>query len=194
MKACSVPGCGRRYVAKGYCSGHYQRWKYGSDVRDPVREYQYYDGVCSVGDCARPQRKRGYCTTHASRLQRTGDACEDVPIRVYSIHDVVGERAAHERAKRLWGPASVYQCVQCGGQAAEWAYDGTDPDQLYGPSGTSKVFYSLYPEFYMPMCKKCHKGRDAAVASRELQEYRSLKHETGLSHEEIRAFLERALN
>lgn len=33
----------------------------------------------------------------------------------------------------------------------------------------------------MPMCKKCHKTRDGALARQELFEYRKWKHETGLT-------------
>ena len=35
--------------------------------------------------------------------------------------------------------------------------------------------YSRYPEFYMPMCPKCHKILDAGEAKAELYEYRVLK-------------------
>lgn len=194
MRICSVEGCGRRHIAKGYCSGHYQRWKYGADIHTPVRDYRFYDGTCAAKGCENPSRRSGYCVVHVSRLIRTGDACEDVPIRVPSIHDAVGERAVHERCKRLWGSAIRYTCVKCEGPANDWAYDGTDPDQLYGPTSTSsKVFYSRYPEFYMPMCKQCHSSRDRAASSCELREYRTLKQDTGLSCQEIRTIVERAL-
>lgn len=71
-----------------------------------------------------------------------------------------GNKAAHKRVKTLWGKAVEHLCVQCGDQAQDWAYDGTDPDDLpddvYGR-------YSLYPEFYMPMCRPCHMRHDKSV-------------------------------
>lgn len=79
-----------------------------------------------------------------------------------------------------------YMCIQCDNPAKDWAYDGTDPTQLYGlRTGGGKSFYSRFPEFYMPMCRKCHTQRDGANTRRELEEYRTIKHQTGLTFEEI---------
>lgn len=83
----------------------------------------------------------------------------------------------HNRARRLWGSASQYPCVECGNDAAEWAYDGTDPTQLYArerPDKSTWLYYSRFPEFYMPMCKKCHRIRDKRKAAEELHAYRML--------------------
>lgn len=68
--------------------------------------------------------------------------------------------SAHYRVARMWGPASQYPCTACGRPAAQWAYDGTDETQLY-VAKRSVGFYSLYPEFYMPMCYLCHRLLDA---------------------------------
>lgn len=70
---------------------------------------------------------------------------------------VVKYPMAHHRVKKLWGPARQYQCIGCGSQAQEWAYDGTDPAQLSDPLGP----YSIHPEFYVPMCVPCHRKFDA---------------------------------
>lgn len=32
-RVCIIEGCGRRYYARGWCSGHYRRWKKTGDVR-----------------------------------------------------------------------------------------------------------------------------------------------------------------
>lgn len=55
---------------------------------------------------------------------------------------------AHRRVYRLWGSASQYPCVRCGGSAKDWAYDGMDP--------SSSINCSQNPEFYMPLCRRCH--------------------------------------
>ena len=65
---------------------------------------------------------------------------------------------AHRRVKRLWGPASDYPCVKCGGAEAHWAYDGTDPTAHVW---SQRCFYSQWPEFYMPLCPPCHGYFDA---------------------------------
>ncbi|WPH57825.2 hypothetical protein [Mycobacterium phage WXIN] len=82
----------------------------------------------------------------------------------------------------MWGSASQYPCIECGGQAKDWAYDGTDPVELLeiARQGTA-MFYSRYPEFYMPMCRKCHGKRDGAMAQGELREYREWRYRTGLT-------------
>ena len=94
----------------------------------------------------------------------------------------------HLRLKRIWGPARNYPCVDCGKSAQEWAYDGTDPGQqlgLYSSGRVSKVWYSIWPEFYMPLCKKCHAGRDGAKAVAELLEYREWKFATRMTIADI---------
>jgi HNH endonuclease len=65
---------------------------------------------------------------------------------------------SHYLVGKLWGPARHYPCVTCGRPAHEWAYDHTDPSS---PGG-----YSQWPEFYMPMCRSCHRRLDFARTTR----------------------------
>lgn len=75
--------------------------------------------------------------------------------------------------------------MECGQPAHEWAYDGTDATEHFGPDRRSGretyLRYSVYPEFYMPMCRNCHRARDNYLAAKELREYREWKHRTGLT-------------
>ena len=118
---------------------------------------------------------RGMCPKHYTRWRAHGDPTIVLPVGQHSNQrrgkdhpawngNDIGYSAAHGRAKSLWGSASSYPCVECGRQAIDWAYDGTDPSERRGrtPSG-SLCAYSPYPEFYMPMCRKCHIGRDVAL-------------------------------
>lgn len=74
---------------------------------------------------------------------------------------VVKYQMAHQRTKALWGPARQYPCVSCAGQAHEWAYDGTDETQLTElVDGFYDLTYSAWPEFYKPLCMKCHRNED----------------------------------
>jgi HNH endonuclease len=66
---------------------------------------------------------------------------------------------AHLRVVRLWGKARLYPCIECGRPAQDWAYDGTDPTG----EGVKRK-YSIWPEFYMPMCHRCHLRRDKGSA------------------------------
>lgn len=111
--------------------------------------------VVSVGLCRRHYNERYRAGMVAPKHERTH----------------VGIFAAHQRCRALWGPASAHICIECGGYAYDWAYDGTDPaEKLDGI-----LRYSVHPEFYMPMCRGCHQRRDARERTRELLEYRKLR-------------------
>lgn len=115
--------------------------------------------------CDRPTRVSGLCDTHRRRKGR--GAPMDAPIvprrgRSYEfLNKVLTYSSAHNRVKALWGSASNYRCVECGGQGRDWAYDHTDPTQLYGEGRWGQVVaFSIWPEYYMPMCKSCHTKLD----------------------------------
>jgi hypothetical protein len=77
----------------------------------------------------------------------------------------IAYRTAHERVWALWGKASEYRCIHCGSPAQEWAYDGTDPEQLVElKNGKYPLWYSPYPEFYYPACIPCHRVADHSVS------------------------------
>ena len=68
----------------------------------------------------------------------------------------------HIRIREAWGPASDYPCVNCGGQAAQWSYDGQDADELRGANGHGTVMaYSVdWAKHYDPRCVRCHNAAD----------------------------------
>ena len=72
---------------------------------------------------------------------------------------------AHKRVYRERGPASTYRCAVCGERAAEWSYSGTDPlevAELPDPSPFPRRprRYSVNPDHYEPLCRRCHNDRD----------------------------------
>jgi hypothetical protein len=69
--------------------------------------------------------------------------------------DRSGYARAHRKLQKLWGKAALYPCIACGGSARDWAYDGTDPT-----AQGVEFKYSVWPEFYMPMCHSCHLSYD----------------------------------
>ena len=79
--ACSVGGCERPRVARGYCQAHYCRLLRHGDVFEDLpigfhKPSAYTSrGQCVVPDCGRNQTyiKLGLCTSHHRRLQRYGD-------------------------------------------------------------------------------------------------------------------------
>lgn len=104
----------------------------------------------------------GWCQTHYHRYWRTGTTS----LRPKELRSDLTYSGAHGRVKYFFGPANLNPCVMCGGGAAEWAYDGTDPDELFElVNGKWPVVYSAWPEFYMPLCHPCHRQKDAAARS-----------------------------
>lgn len=69
--------------------------------------------------------------------------------------------AFHTRMRSDRGSASAHACVDCGGAARDWSYDGLDPDECTDTSYFGKpIAYSLKQEHYAPRCRPCHKIRD----------------------------------
>ena len=183
---CSEPDCSRSPCARGLCKPHYRLAKKQGVLENYPRIVGFAKGhTCTVESCDRPVRARGYCVMHWQRLVKTGDPGSAAPLR--QQHEGITYQNAHDAVRRLWGSPSQYQCVTCPAVAHSWAYDGTDPGQRYGPnnSGTQGWhYYSVWPEFYMPMCRACHTRRDGARARQELHEYRLLKQAVNRSKSE----------
>ena len=79
-RQCAVAGCDHAAKSRGWCHGHYQRWRAHGDVQAsvPLRRA----GTCEVRDCDRKRYARGLCNTHYRRLLATGDARPEDPIRI----------------------------------------------------------------------------------------------------------------
>lgn len=192
--SCRITGCDRVIQARSLCTGHYKQNLRGIVEGDmcafPVRAPQ---SECAEAGCDGVSTRRGICNAHYERVRRNGNAGGPVKRRgeywtgprldwsdTAKVRSV-GLSGAHTRVSRLWGRASLYQCIECGAQAKDWAYDGTDPSQLLGSrdKNVDPGWYSPYPEYYMPMCRTCHKLRDNAARQNELLEYRTWKYLTG---------------
>jgi hypothetical protein len=114
---------------------------------------------CSIEDCTNGRKyiETGWCQTHYHRYWRTGTT--DLVDR--EVRTDLTYYGAHGRVKRTFGSATKHACIVCGNPSAEWAYDGTDPtERIEYMQGRYKVSYSVWPEFYMPMCYPCHRAMD----------------------------------
>ena len=78
---CSVPGCTRTAQERGWCHGHYQRWRRNGDLRPDRPLGRRTEGECVVAGCDRSIYARGLCRPHYHRLITTGDAQADKPLR-----------------------------------------------------------------------------------------------------------------
>ena len=74
--------------------------------------------------------------------------------------DDISYLAAHERVRRRYGSATEHQCIQCGAQARDWAYNHMAEVELVDEDG---MVYSGEPTDYMPLCRSCHLYFDRGV-------------------------------
>lgn len=72
----------------------------------------------------------------------------------------VSYSAAHYRTRKAKGSATDHTCAECGGRAREWAYRGGAADEKWEEIDGYWHPYSLEPDDYQPMCKKCHTAFD----------------------------------
>lgn len=96
-RTCSVEGCPRPHVARGFCRSHYQqakaRGEFGGDVCSVASCYatatllgrcrNHYEqfrrkedrrgATCTVEECERPQVVKGMCHLHYQRTKRLGE-------------------------------------------------------------------------------------------------------------------------
>lgn len=172
------------------CISHRNQRRKGHELH-PLKKYnRIHADLCAADGCDLPYFANGLCTRHEP-LQRRG-----VPIgrKLFGDYDYpLTNRGIHSRLRALWGSASQYECIECGGDAEEWSYDGTDPTEFLGPRRYKRdgvvreglMYHSIYPEFYAPLCRSCHRRKDGEKQSRELSEYRSWKYRTGLTLDDV---------
>lgn len=133
---------------------HYHRWYRHGDPLFTMNGQPKPD--CKVDGCLEPADSLGWCKPHYDRWRRCGD-----PTWVFELRDDVGYTAAHDRVRRRLGRPRNHRCVDCGGQAAHWSYDHSDPkERFFTARGGYLIPYSVDPERYRPMCVSCHKRHD----------------------------------
>lgn len=131
--------------------------------------------TCSIDGCGRARKylATGWCQTHYHRWYRTGttELTPRDPDRYSWTYHV-----AHTHIRQEAGRASENLCIGCGAPAKEWAYDGTDPSekqQMLRVKGSDyPVRYSVWPEFYKPLCYPCHRAEDAGERWQKVKYYR----------------------
>lgn len=68
---CSVVGCERPYLAKGFCQLHYRRWN-ATGRPGPANLTRVRGRLCSVDGCQRKHTANGLCSMHLQRKKKTG--------------------------------------------------------------------------------------------------------------------------
>jgi hypothetical protein len=73
-RKCSIPECGRRHVAHGWCGLHYGKaWRGSPDPSVDRRRWKRPSRPCSVVGCDKAHYSLGFCETHYGRSRRHGD-------------------------------------------------------------------------------------------------------------------------
>lgn len=67
-RRCSVDGCESKHRARGFCFGHYKRFRrYGDPLGTrPCR-------LCAIDGCDQEHYARSYCYKHYKKARRSGD-------------------------------------------------------------------------------------------------------------------------
>lgn len=98
QSTCSIDGCEKRILARGWCSAHYSRWKRWGSPHHIEKRVRY----CTIEGCDRPRTGGGLCGMHYLRKKRgTPNAENPGPLRVY---------------------AEVCKLDGCGRDHARWGY------------------------------------------------------------------------
>ena len=75
VRCCSVEGCARPFSARGFCRGHYSRFRRTGDPGSAqIVTRRVNDSGCEVRDCPRMSKKGGLCTLHYQRKAKYGSA------------------------------------------------------------------------------------------------------------------------
>jgi hypothetical protein len=66
MLTCSIEGCDKPHLARGFCAAHYRKWRRTAAPKPS----------CKVSGCTSISVARGLCDAHWKRLRRHGDPDE----------------------------------------------------------------------------------------------------------------------
>jgi hypothetical protein len=71
---CSIDDCDRLVIARGWCKGHYSRWrKHGDPLGGtPLGKSRHKSAKCAVPGCDCTSRTRGFCPLHYGRWRING--------------------------------------------------------------------------------------------------------------------------
>lgn len=170
-RACSVEGCANdaRSGTAQHCEAHYYRLRRTGNLGEqPIAKKRHGDRECAADGCPTVIRKGTYCAMHRARAYRHGDPTIFVPYDQRDwgsgpAHhswkgDAVTYAAAHNRVRRLQGPASLHLCP-CGKPAQHWAYLHGSEKEVIDRDGFP---FSPDPADYRALCVSCHKRFDLA--------------------------------
>lgn len=175
-KPCAVEDCARDSRRYGYCTKHSAAFaRHGDPLVNAALKHSPGEryGAWVLVDRNGSGNWLCRCDCGAERVQHLSSltqgkskSCGDLAFHPHNAPsgaakpnwsgDHPGYGAMHSRVRKARGPSRLYPCAHCGGQACDWAYDHTDPNELHGMNGTYLAPYSNDPARYLPLCRPCH--------------------------------------
>lgn len=72
-RLCSIPDCDKHAKQKGWCWGHYERWrKHGDPLAGRAPNIAIVPETCTTVGCSKPHYALGFCKAHYTRNRRHG--------------------------------------------------------------------------------------------------------------------------
>lgn len=144
------------------------------------------EAICRIENCGDEVLAVELCNKHYIRTRKHGDPEVNLKPRSRSRpgashprwlpDEHVSYQVIHQRIRRDQGSARNRACINCDRPGLHWAYQGGDPAERLDEQG---FIYSIHPEFYKPMCGKCHSSLDKAKNAELLRLLRGWMHQTG---------------
>lgn len=73
-RLCAIPECGKAAEKRGWCNGHYIRWRrHGDPLAGRPSNTRREGGVCQVEGCQEFSSRRAFCNAHYLKLLRRGN-------------------------------------------------------------------------------------------------------------------------
>jgi hypothetical protein len=81
-RTCTIEGCEKPHMARGWCAMHYLRWWRTGDPAEVLPPHRMFGPenpnwkgpkACSIDGCGKPHKAHGWCQMHYFRWRRTGD-------------------------------------------------------------------------------------------------------------------------
>lgn len=113
QRTCSIDGCDRALLARGWCATHYTRWrKTGAPGPAAVQGAKM---PCAVDGCDDNARARGWCQFHYTRWKLTGDPAAPLKRKFYPKGALCAfDGCRHLRRKLQWCSSHYSQWITKG--------------------------------------------------------------------------------
>jgi hypothetical protein len=122
MRICSVEGCDKKYLAKGFCRYHYSKNHRLSETK-----------ICSIADCKNVVLVKGVCNTHYIRIKK------NKPVETKSCYELTPK-------ERLLKFVKINEETNC------WDWIGAKNRKGYGSlhfGGKTRIAHRMSYELYV---------------------------------------------